>query len=103
MSGSLPKIYAFVNGGQSGWYDVVGLAEDGDHLASHICSHPGFGPHDLGVTSDWKHDIYQKKYPGGFEVVWVEGDPTQHPGAAEAIRLNEARAAAPTAKEGGNG
>lgn len=67
-----PKIYGFVNGGSPGWYSVEAISEDGVFLAGHVCSHPGFGPHDIGVTSDWKHDTYAKYYPDGFEVVWIE-------------------------------
>lgn len=68
----LPEIYGFVNGGSPGWYNVVALSEDGEFLAGHACSHPGWGPHDIGVTSDWKHDGYRERYPHGFVVIWVE-------------------------------
>lgn len=74
-----PKIFGFVNGGTPGWYIVEALSEDGYFLAQHLCSHPSFGPHDIGVTSDWKHEIYRAHYPEGFEVVWVE-DPKTHEG-----------------------
>ena len=67
-----PKIYGFVNGGSSGWYSVEALTEDGVFLAGHCCSHPAYGPHDIGVTSDWHHESYRKYYPDGFEVVWIE-------------------------------
>lgn len=78
-----PKIYAFCNGGSPGWFNCESISEDGVFLASHICSDPGYGPHDLGVTSDWKHKTYKQYYPDGYEVIWIEdtkGDP----------RLNEA-------------
>lgn len=55
------------------------LSEDGCFLASHVCSHPSFGPHDMGVTSDWKHKSYKRHYPDGYEVVWVE-DAKTHEG-----------------------
>jgi hypothetical protein len=74
-TGPLPRIYAFVNGGSPGWYLVSALTEDGEFIAGHACSHPSFGPHDMGVTSDWKHDHYRERYPGGYVVVWVEGGP----------------------------
>ena len=88
-----PKIYGFVNGGSPGLYHVEALSEDGRFLAGHICSHPAYGPHDIGVTSDWKHDTYAKHYPGGFEVVWVD-DPKTHEGlnAAYARHLELAAA-----------
>lgn len=69
-----PKIFAFNNGGSPGWYSMTALSEDGVFLAGHICSSDDFGPHDMGVTSDWKHDTYKKYYPDGFEVLWVQPD-----------------------------
>ena len=27
--------------------------------------------HDMGITSDWKHDIYNELYPNGYELVWL--------------------------------
>ena len=60
----------------TGWGkdDVIGyaLAEDGTGLASHLSSNEGFSKHDMGLTSDWKHEHYQKVYPNGFELVWVD-------------------------------
>lgn len=85
---SAPKVYAFCNTPPSPgcrWYDCIAIAEDGTHLASHICSHPSYGPHDLGVTSDWKHESYRAHYPDGFSVVWVEYD---DPELAAAMALN---------------
>ena len=67
-----PKIFAFCNGGSPGWYRCDALSEDGVFLAGHICSDPGWGLHDLGVTSEWKHETYRKYYPDGFEVIGVE-------------------------------
>lgn len=84
-----PKIYGFVNGGSHGWYDVCGIAEDGVCLAGHCCSHPLYGPHDIGVTSDWKHETYAKYYPNGFDVEWVE-DVKAHEGLQRAFALNKA-------------
>lgn len=84
-----PKIYGFVNGGSPGWYDVCGIAEDGVCLAGHCCSHPLYGPHDIGVTSDWKHETYAKYYPNGFDVEWVE-DVKAHSGIQRAFALNKA-------------
>ena len=69
-----PIIYAFCNGGSSGWYNCQALTEDGVFIAGHLCSDPSWGPHDMGVDSDWKHETYRKYYPDGFEVVWVKVD-----------------------------
>lgn len=71
----LPKIYLWVednlNDNQN---SVVGyaLSEDGELLAQHTSSNTTFFQQDIGFTSKSKHDIYDKKYPGGYELLWVE-------------------------------
>ena len=69
--------------------DVMGfaLAEDGKCLTSHLSSNEQFSKHDLGLTSDWKHDKYQEHYPDGFELEWVD-DPDTHEGWRKAFNLN---------------
>ena len=91
-----PKIYLFCAPAQ-GWgpTDVVGyaLGEDGAGLASHLSSSEGFSRHDMGLTSDWKHDIYNKHYPDGFELEWIELDQLEsHPGYQAALARNKAKA-----------
>jgi hypothetical protein len=89
-----PKIYCFNNGGAPGWYSAVALSEDGECLAQHICSHEAYMPHDLGITSDWKHEIYWKHYPEGFELVWVPTDELNtHEGLNNAIAKSDAKQA----------
>ena len=67
-----PKIFVFCNGCQAeDWHVAQALAEDGHFLAAHICSDHGWIPHDMGITSDWKHDSYQVHYPEGYELVLV--------------------------------
>lgn len=53
--------------------DVLGCAmtEDGCVLAEHLSSSESYCEHDMGITSEWKHDRYREKYPGGFELVWI--------------------------------
>src|SRR5690606_19654469 len=64
----------FVNGGGWDWWNVSALSQDGEFLAGHACSHPSFGPRDMGCLDacDWKHEFYRERYPDGYEVVWVE-------------------------------
>lgn len=77
-----------------GWgdLDVIGyaLAEDGTGLGSHISSNKFFSQHDMGFTSNWKHDIYEKHYPKGFTLEWVN-DPDNHSGVAAAYALNKSK------------
>jgi len=82
------KIYCFNNGGSPGWYHGVALAEDGMGLAGHISSSISFIKHDLGITSNWKHENYNEHYgEGNWELVWVD-NPLEHEGCKKAIELN---------------
>jgi hypothetical protein len=68
---SKPKIYCFINGGTNYFMNVAALAEDGTTLAGHASSNEYWAQHDIGILSDWKHENYQKHYPNGFELVWL--------------------------------
>lgn len=87
----MPKIFLYCYPAPNwGEHDVIGyaLAEDGTVLASHISSNKAFSQHDMGLTSNWKHEAYEKHYPEGFELEWVD-DPDNHPGVAAAYALNQ--------------
>ncbi len=85
------KIFAFNNGGSPGFYGGVAVGEDGACLAQHLSSSEGFLRHDLGVTSDWKHENYDKHFgAGNWEIEWVPTDQVMtHPGLLKAIELNK--------------
>lgn len=73
-----PKIYVFCNQkgctGKGDWHSFIAVAEDGNALCGHVCSHHGFAYGDMGVREDgFKRDIYAKHYPQGFEVIMLEG------------------------------
>lgn len=61
--------------------DVSGYAvdrlveEDGETRLGVIASHWSSGEHwcmhDMGITSNWKHDIYESMYPDGYELIWL--------------------------------
>lgn len=73
--------------------DVIGyaLAEDGKGLAMHLSSNVGFAKHDLGLTSDWKHSYYDKHYPDGYDLEWIdEADLDGHEAFQAARTLNHA-------------
>ena len=82
-----PKIFVFPQtlwGGVNDSQACVALAEDGTPLAGHFSSSKEWAQHDMGVAghpvlldrekypSTWKHDLYQKHYPDGYEVEWVD-------------------------------
>jgi hypothetical protein len=84
-----PKIFAWINSGKgTDWNVVVALAEDGRCLCSHVSSNEGWAKHDIGITSDRKHEIYNEAFPGGWELVWVD-DPDTHEGLNGAYKLNQ--------------
>lgn len=85
------KIYGFNNGGARSFLQAVALGEDGSFLASHLCSSEGFMLHDLGVTSDWKHEIYNKHFgEGNWEIEFVpSGGIDSHEGLQKALQLNK--------------
>lgn len=71
------------------------MAEDGNVLASHNSSNHTFVQMDLGVVSGshWKsqHAKYDKHYPEGWEIVYLEGadEIKNNAGLKEALRLNQ--------------
>jgi hypothetical protein len=67
---------------------VMAIAEDGHCLAGHLSSSLGWAQHDIGITSDWKHENYAEHYPDGYELVWLDS-PRGHEGLMEAYRLNQ--------------
>lgn len=83
------KIYCFNNGGTPGWYSAMAIADDGHVLAHHCCSHESFMRHDLGITSNWKHENYNKHFgEGNWELVWID-DPKNSPELDAAGALNQ--------------
>ena len=69
------------------------MLEDGRAIASHLSSNDEWAKHDMGITSDWKHDTYQQYCPDGYELVWVD-DPDKNPEWQAAFALNQERKAA---------
>lgn len=82
------KIYCFNNGGIPGLLHAVAICEDGCILGEHGCSSPAYMPHDLGITSVWKHDNYNAHCgEGNWELEWVD-KPKKHEGLNRALELN---------------
>lgn len=93
----LPIIYGFNNGGSPGWYSAVLLAEDGEGLGGHLCSHECFMPGDLGILEGSRpdrHETFRQHYPNGYRMEFIPGDQVRtHPGLDAAYKRNQARAA----------
>jgi hypothetical protein len=100
---SFPKIFVFVNSGRgTDWQVGSALAEDGHFLAGHVSSHREWFRHDMGLTGEWKHDLYRAHYPDGFQLVEVpDGEELTHEGLKAAYERHLALAAAAPAPETG--
>ena len=89
----LPVIYGFNNGGSPGWYYAQLLAEDGTALGSHICSHEGYMPHDLGVlegSNSDRHQYFMEHYPDGYRMDFIGYDQVKsHEGLNKAFNKNQ--------------
>lgn len=90
----MSKIYVFAQATYDSG-DVVGcaLAEDGHALAGHFSSSYDWFRHDMGLTSEWKHNLYAEHYPDGYELEEVQ-DPRNHIGFMAAYEKNQQLAAA---------
>jgi hypothetical protein len=95
------KIFCFNNGGSRDWLHAVAIADDGHVLGQHICSHESFMPHDLGLTSDWKHENYNAHFGvGNWQLEWVPTqDRSTHEGLKAAFEANKALSDEDVAKD----
>lgn len=88
---SLPVIYGFNNGGSTGWFSAVLLAQDGTVLGGHACSAECYMPYDLGIiegTRPDKHETFKEHYPDGYRMEFVgHADVRAHTGLNAAFAL----------------
>jgi hypothetical protein len=88
-----PRIFCFINSSNFPHaINTAALSEDGHFLAGHTSSDVYWAKHDIGITSDWKHDLYAAHYPHGYDLVWVDGNPKQYPEVMAAYALYVERA-----------
>lgn len=99
----LPIIYGFNNGGEPGWYSACLLAEDGEGLGGHVCSHEAYMCSDLGILEGSRpdrHEGFRKHYPDGYRMDFVPGPEVKtHAGLDAAYKRNQEKAAKANAKE----
>ena len=79
------KIYLTCFKNATNVYMGYALTETGIGICSHMSSSVEFSKHDLGLTSNWKHDLYEEYSP--YELVWVE-NPRNHKGWLKAVTIN---------------
>ena len=92
---SKPKIFVWVNSGDgTNWQVGQAIAEDGTFLGGHTSSSRDFFRMDMGLIEgkDWtnKREAYARHYPGGYELVEIEGggEAATHPGLCAAIKAH---------------
>ena len=91
----LPIIYGWNNGGGSGMYSGVLLAEDGTGMGGHMCSHEGYMLNDLGILEGSRpdrHETFREHYPEGYRMEWVPSDQVlTHVGLEAAYQINQVK------------
>jgi hypothetical protein len=56
-------------------------------IAGHISNNVIYAKHDIGITSNWKHEIYEKLFPNGYELQWINDcDLKKHPVIKQFLR-----------------
>lgn len=89
--GELPVIYGFSNGGSPGWMLGQLLSADGYGMGSHLCSHEGYMPGDLGCLKGSRpdrHESFRQHYPDGYRMEFVpSADVAAHAGLQAAFAL----------------
>jgi hypothetical protein len=56
--------------------DTMGYAIDFEKkliIGEHFSSGVNWTKHDMGITSNWKHDTYKEYAPDGYELIWLGG------------------------------
>lgn len=75
----MKKIFCFVKSKSTEYYNVIALCEDGHQLANHSSTTEGWAKHDIGINSNWQHNIYKAHCPDGYELIWID-NPGEHEG-----------------------
>lgn len=91
----LPIIFGFNNGGSPGRMIGALIAQDGEPMGSHCCSHEVYMPGDLGVLEGHRadrHETFKAKYPDGYRMEFVShGDVMTHAGLCAAFAEHDKR------------
>lgn len=86
------KIYAWINSEPlNNCIQVQAITDDGCWIASHISSDEAWAKHDIGITSARKHEVYNKYFPNGWEIEWIDHEYIfTHPGLLAALDKSRA-------------
>ncbi|SOK59234.1 hypothetical protein [Yersinia phage fHe-Yen9-03] len=89
----MKKIFVVPNGESNFGVSMVALTEDGDCIAGHLSSNTTWGRHDMGIGSDWKHDLYDKEYGAGeWELLYADDIVMNSPEFLLAVQRNHEKA-----------
>lgn len=53
------------------FYESFATTDEGHVLTSDISITENMAKADMGITTNKKHDIYNQKYPNGWEIIWI--------------------------------
>lgn len=82
------KIYLFNNSsGTTDWNICMAIAETGEVLAQHVCSHIGFMNGDLHDNRPERQKAWNVKYPEGYEIISLPQGSIPPEGVFERNRL----------------
>lgn len=89
----LPIIYGYNDGGHGPFLSARLIAQDGERLGGHGCSHEGFMRGDLGIDAGSRpdrHEEFRKHYPGGYRMEFVGlSQVSEHEGLRRALHLTD--------------
>lgn len=89
----MKTIFVVPNGESYFGVHMVALTEDGDCIAGHLSSHTTWGKHDMGIGSDWKHDIYNTEYgEGNWKLVYADEEVMESEEFKLAVQRNNEKA-----------
>lgn len=85
------KIFVLSNGECGAGTVAIALCEDGEFLAEHVSGMEHYVPENMGIGTDWKHDIYNKHCGvDGWELEYIKPENKEtHEGLKRAVELNQ--------------
>lgn len=67
----MKKIFVIPYASHAFGVQMLAITEDGDVVASHLSSNTDWGKQDMGIGTNWKHDLYDEAYGAGqWELVY---------------------------------
>lgn len=91
----MKKIFVVPNGENAFGVHMVAVTEDGDCIAGHLSSNTTWGRHDMGLDSNWKHELYDAHYGAGqWELLYADEEVRESEEFKLAVKRNHEKAEA---------